>query len=59
MELTYAHPKISAESNPELCFILAPNWKELEEKSLDKISKPVNNPSHDQISFHPFLNLLV
>ena len=31
MELNYAHYKLSTQSNPELCFILVPNWKVLEE----------------------------
>ena len=38
-------------SDPELCFILVPNSKELEGYSLEKILKPVNHPSLDLMTW--------
>ena len=42
------HRYQSTQSNPELCFILVPNSRELEGYSLEKISKPVNHPTLDR-----------
>ena len=49
----------STQSNPELCFILVPNWKKLEGYSLEKILKPVNHPTQD-LKFKSIIdNLLI
>ena len=42
------HRYQSTQSNPELCFIIVPNSRKLEEYSLEKISKPVNHPKRNQ-----------